>query len=202
MRLFRPALLLIAALAALPAIARAQVTRDPAKIEAGTYHTDPDHTQVMFGVNHFGFSMYYGRFALPTGTLTLEPRTPAASTLDITIPTATVSTPSDKLTGELKSADWLDAGQFPTITFHSVSVKPTGAGKADVTGNLTLHGVTKPVTLHVTLIGAGPNPFFKVYTVGFSATGSLKRSEFGVSKYVPAVGDEVTLILSGAFVKS
>lgn len=204
MRRALPAALLLATLA-VPALvqpALAQPVRDPAKIDAGAFKVDSDHTQVLFGVSHFGFSTYYGRFAGVDGSLELSPKTPAASTFDLTLPTDSVSTTSAKLDGELKSADWLDAGKFPTISFHSVSVKATGAGRADVTGDLTLHGVTKPVTLHVTLNGAGPNPVFKVYTIGFSATGNLKRSDFGVTKYLPAVGDEVTLTISAAFVKA
>ncbi len=199
MRLLPIALVLAAPLFASPAMA--QLTRDPGKIEAGTFKVDPDHTLISFSVEHFGLSTYYGRFETPTGTLTLQPKTPAASTFDITVPVATVSTPSAKLTDELKSADWLDAEKFPTMTFHSVSVKTTGTTTADVTGDLTLHGVTKPVTLHVKLHAAGPNPVFKIYTIGFDATGQLKRSDFGVTKYLPVIGDEVTLTISAAFLK-
>ncbi len=198
MRLLPVALLLSTALA-MPAMA--QLTKEPAKIEGGTFKVDSDHTQVIFGVDHLGFSIYHGRFTNVTGSLELEPKTPTASKFDISVPTDTISTPSDKLTGELKSADWLYAAKYPTVTFKSESVKPTGAGKADVTGDLTLHGVTKPVTLHVTLNGAGPNPFFKVYTIGFQATGQFKRSEFGVTKYSPAIGEDVALTISAAFIK-
>ena len=193
------ALLLLATLAAAPACA--QPTRDAAKIESGAYVVDSDHTQIMFGVSHLGFSTYYGRFSRVTGSLTLNPMTPATSTFELSIPTDSVSTTSEKLDGELKSADWLDAAKYPTMTFKSVSVKPTGADRAEVTGNLTLHGVTKPVTLNVSLNGAGTNPLFKVYNLGFQAAGSLKRSEFGVTKYVPFIGDDVTLIISAAFAK-
>ena len=193
------AAILLSTVLAGPAIA--QVTKEPAKIEGGAFKVDSDHTQVTFGVDHLGFSIYHGRFSNVTGSLELEPKSPAASKFEISLPTDSVSTTSAKLDGELKSADWLDAAQFPTVTFKSVSVKPEGAGKAAVTGDLTLHGVTKPVTLQVTLNGAGPNPFFKIYTIGFQATGHFKRSEFGVTKYAPAIGDDVTLTISAAFIK-
>jgi polyisoprenoid-binding protein YceI len=173
--------------------------RDPAKVEAGTYTLDPDHTQVEFGVMHLGFTPYYGRFSDASGKLVLSPHNPAESKLEVTIPAASISTTSDKLTGELKGADWLDAQKFPDITFRSTQVTPSGAGTAKVTGNLTLHGVTRPVTLDVKLVGSGTNPLDKHYTVGFSATGQISRSEFGVTKYVPLIGDELKLTLSGAF---
>jgi polyisoprenoid-binding protein YceI len=197
--------LLIAPLLVAPvfvASVQAEPTRDPAKVEGGAFKVDPDHTQIEFTVDHFGFSLYSGRFAQPTGLLNLAPKAPATSSFDISVPVQSVNTASDKLTGELKSPDWLDAEHFPTITFHSVSVKPTGATQADVTGDLTLHGVTKPVTLHVTLHGAGENPVFKIYTIGFQATGHIKRSDFGVTKFVPYVSDDVALTLNAAFVKS
>jgi polyisoprenoid-binding protein YceI len=197
----RRALLASLLLASLAIPALAETTKDPARIEAGTYTVDPDHTMVLFGVDHLGFSTYFGRFSGVTGSLKLEPKTPSASTFDITVPVASVSTTSAKLDGELKSNAWLDAEKFPTITFHGKSVKEIGPGKATVTGDLTLHGETHPVTLHVKLNGAGPNPFFKVYTIGFEATGTLKRSDFGVKTYLPAIGDEVTLTISAAFVK-
>ncbi len=175
------------------------VDRDPAKVEPGTYTLDPDHTQVEFGVMHLGLTPYYGRFSGASGTLVLSPRNPGESKLDVSIPTASVSTTSEKLNGELKSDDWLDAQKYPAVTFRSSKVTPSGGGNAKVAGDLTLHGVTRPVTLDVQFIGAGPNPLNKHYTVGFSATGQISRSEFGVTKYVPLIGDTVKITLSGAF---
>ncbi len=110
-----------------------------------------------------------------------------------------MTTTSAKLTDELKGDQWLDAGKYPTMTFVSTKVAPAGKDHAKVTGDLTLHGVTKPVTLDVTLVGAGANPLNKKYTVGFEATGTLKRSEFGVKTYVPLIGDELHLTIAGAF---
>jgi polyisoprenoid-binding protein YceI len=106
------------------------------------------------------------------------------------------------LTGELKSAQWFDAAKYPTITFKSTQVTPTGKDSADVTGDLTFHGATHPVTLHVKFNAAGPHPFNKKYTVGFNAEGHLKRSEFGQTTYVPMIGDDVTLIISAEFQKA
>jgi polyisoprenoid-binding protein YceI len=184
---------------ATPALAQTPPTRDPAQIQAGAYAVDPNHTQVGFRVSHMGFSNYSGGFSEVSGTLDLEPKNPAASKLSIKIPVASVATTSAKLTDELKGDQWLDAGKFPEMTFVSTKVAPSGKDKAKVTGDLTLHGVTKPVTLDVSLVGAGANPLSKKYTVGFEATGTLKRSDFGVKTYVPLIGDELHLTIAGAF---
>jgi polyisoprenoid-binding protein YceI len=181
------------------ASAQTPPTRDPAQIQAGTYAVDPGHTQVGWRVSHMGFSNYAGGFSDVSGSLTLDPKNPAASKLSVKIPVASVTTTSAKLTDELKGDQWLDAGKYPTMTFVSTKVAPAGKDHAKVTGDLTLHGVTKPVTLDVTLVGAGVNPLSKKYTVGFEATGTLKRSEFGVKTYVPLIGDELHLTIAGAF---
>jgi len=160
---------------------------------------EASHTKVLFSLNHMGFSTYYGEFSGATGSLEIDPAKLAATKLDVSVPVASVSTSNDKLNDELKSADWFDAAKFPAMTFHATGVKPTGHGTAKVTGDLTIHGVTKKVVLDAKFNAAGPNPIFKIYTVGFEVSGKIKRSDFGVSKYVPVVGDEVTLIISAAF---
>ncbi|MFH6781954.1 MULTISPECIES: YceI family protein [Methylobacterium] len=189
----------LAAGLALAAPASAQATRDPAQIQAGTYTVDPGHTQALFTVNHFGFSPYTGIFSDVSGTLELQPAKPAESRLKVTIPVKSLYAPSQHMTDSLKSDKWLDATQFPEMTFTSTKITPEGKDKAKVAGDLTLHGVTKPVILEVTLVGAGTNPINKKATVGFEAKGTLKRSEFGVKTFVPAVSDEVQLTLHGAF---
>ncbi len=174
---------------------------DPAKVEKGAYGVEPSHTRVRFSVNHFGFTTYSGDFNATAGSLNLDPAKPSDSKIDVTVSTDSVYTPSDKLTGELKSADWLDAGKYPQITFKSTKIEKTGATTAKVVGDLTLHGVTKPVTLDAKFYGAGPNPFNKKLTVGFEVSGKIKRSEFGVNKYLPMIGDEVDLSISAPFEK-
>jgi polyisoprenoid-binding protein YceI len=190
---------LLLAGASLPALA--QGSHNAAEVQAGNYAVDPNHTQVGFTLSHMGFSNYSGRLSEVTGTLTLADGDHSASKLSVSIPAKTFSTTSTKLDEELTSADWFDAKQFPAITFTSTKVTPTGADTATIAGNLTMHGVTKPITLTAKFIGTGANPMSKKVTVGFDATGTVKRSEFGVTKYVPMIGDEVTLDLHGAFEK-
>jgi polyisoprenoid-binding protein YceI len=194
--MLKPSALLLAL--ALPFPADAQPA-PPAQPPAGVYTLEPHHAQVMFGIKHLGFSTFYGAFSGASGTLKLIPGNPAYSQLDVSVPTASVTTINETLNGELRGADWLDATAFPTMTFHSTKITVTGPGTADVTGDLTLHGVTHPVTLRAKLNTPGVNPLDKAYTIGFEVSGSLKRSDFGVTKYVPLVGDDVQLIISAPF---
>lgn len=193
----------LAAVLAAPAAAQAPApaNTDPMKVQAGTYAVEPTHTRIQFAVSHMGFSTWFGDFTEASGSLTLDPKAPARDAVDVTVKTASVSTTNAKLDEELRDPTWFDAAKFPTIRFRSTKVTPTGPGRADVTGDFTLHGVTRPLTLHVTLHGSGANPMSKAYTVGFDGTGVLRRSQFGVTKYVPLVGDEVRITVSGAFEK-
>jgi len=181
--------------------ASAQTVTTPSQVQAGSYDVEPGHTQVTFSVLHFGFTNYSGVFSNVSGSLDLDTKSPSASKLSVTIPTGSAQTTSTKLDEELKSDQWFDATKFPNATFVSTKIKLVGKSDAIVSGDLTLHGVTKPETLKVHFIGAGVNPLDKKYTVGFEATGTIKRSDFGVKTYVPYVSDDVTLRIAGAFEK-
>ncbi len=172
---------------------------DPKAVQAGTYKLDPSHARVQFSVSHMGTSMWWGDFTGATGTLSIDPKAPAAAKLSVSIKTDTVTTTNAKLDGELK--EWFEADKFPTITFVTTSVKPTAPGKALVTGDLTFHGVTKPVTLDTSFMGSGVNPMNKATMIGFNAKGHIKRSDFGVTKYVGMLGDDTELTISAPFAK-
>ncbi|SMF61384.1 YceI family protein [Allosphingosinicella indica] len=195
------------ALAAMPAAAIAWQQAAPASpaataprdVQAGAYVLDKSHAKIVWGINHLGFSTYYGEFTDFDAKLSLDPANPAASTLEVTVKTASVATHNDKLDAHLKSADFFDAAKFPETRFVSTAVRPTGERSADVTGNLTLHGVTRPVTLAVTYNGAGKSPVSGQYVAGFSATATIQRTEFGIDQYAPALGDAVELKISGEF---
>lgn len=179
--------------------AAAQVMTNPAQVQSGTYHVEPEHTQVAFTVLHLGFTNYLGLFSHASGTLELDAHDPSRTKLSVTIPVDSVQTTNSRLTGELKGEQWFDAARFPTATFTSTTVHLTGQDDAIVTGNLTLHGVTKPETLRVHFIGAGINAMDGKYTAGFEATATIRRSDFGIKMYVPQVSDDVQLRMSGAF---
>jgi polyisoprenoid-binding protein YceI len=168
-------------------------------LRSGTYQTEPFHTQVVFSVSHFGLTNFYGMFAGASGTLSLDPAKLADSKLNISVDVASVSTTVPLLTEELKGHEWFDAAHFPVATFVSTAVVPTGKDTASITGNLTLHGVTKPVVLSVQLVGASVNPLSKAYSVGFEVSGTIRRGDFGIKTALPMVGDNVKLRIAGAF---
>jgi polyisoprenoid-binding protein YceI len=179
---------------------------DVSRVTAGNYATDPSHSLIGWRVNHFGFNDYFGLFGDVAGTLSLDPANPGAAKVDITIPVAKVTTASAGLTGHLLRAG-KDGGKPDFFgpapadaKFVSTSVEASGTS-AKITGDLTLNGVTKPVVLDATFSGAGTNPFNKKATVGFHATTTIKRSDFGVAYGIPVVSDEVKLDITVAFEK-
>lgn len=187
----------------------------PAVINAalpGAYMVDPDHTSVTFRANHLGLSRYTARFTKIDADLRFDPTNPSAMSVSATIDPRSLETDYSKpatvdFDAELAGPSWLHAAKFPQMTFKSTKVEPTGPNTAKVTGDLSLHGVTKPVTLDVTFNGGmAPNAMDPAGSrIGFSARGALKRSEFGMTYGVPApgsnfgVGDEVEVIIETEF---
>jgi polyisoprenoid-binding protein YceI len=177
-------------------------SHDPMTVQPGAYAVEPSHTRVQFAVTHFGFTTYWGDVAGISGDLMLDPAKPSADKVSVSIPVSSISTTNTRLDGELKSPMFLDGTAYPTITFVSTSVKRTSPTTAIIVGDLTLHGVTKPVTLDAKFNAAGGNPMSKKYTVGFDAHGHFNRSDFGVKTYVPVVSDQVDITISAAFEKA
>jgi len=177
------------------------VTTDPSELAAGDYRIDPDHVFVTFKVDHFGFSNYVGRFNKVDGTLDFDPEAPEKSTLTIVIDAASVDSRNEFIDAQLKGPALFDAENFPEIKFVATKIEPAGAERARVTGDLTLVGASGPAVLDVVLNGAGSNPLTLAETLGFSATAMIKRSDFGLSAWIPAVGDEVTLDIEAEFVR-
>lgn len=172
----------------------------PSAVPAGTYAVEPYHTQVTFSVSHMGISPFAGTFSGGSGMLTVDPAKPDAATVMVTIPTKSIQTTSAKLTEELNGADWLDTAKYPDATFKSTAVHAQATG-AMIEGMLTLHGVTKPVTLYARFFGTGANPMSKKTSVGFLGRIAIKRSDFGVAKYIPLVSDATVLVINAAFEK-
>ncbi|ATU73064.1 polyisoprenoid-binding protein [Komagataeibacter rhaeticus] len=168
-------------------------------VQPGLYRVEPAHTQIAFSLLHMGFTNYTGLFSGVSGTLRLDPAHPAASTLHVSVPVTSILTTSDRLTGELKGSAWFDTARYPTATFTATRIVPAGTDNAAIIGDLTLHGITRPVVLHARFVGAGINPLDKARTVGFEATAAINRSDFGIRTYLPMVGDETTLTIAAAF---
>ncbi len=160
---------------------------------ADPYQIDPNHTQVEFTYSHFGFSHITGHLSKAEGDFLFDAKDPTKSSIQVSIPIATISVDMPDLDKELVGSAYFDADKFPLATFQSTTVTSSAPGKLAVAGDLTIHGVTKPVTLDVTVNKIGTHPMRGVAAAGFDATATIKRSDFGVDKYVPNVGDEVTL---------
>lgn len=174
---------------------------ETARISGGSYAVDPDHSQITWTVDHMGFSPLSGMFGNMSGTLTLDPKAPDASSVEIVIPVEGLVVTSEGFGKHLASAELFDAEKFPNATFKSGKVTVDGT-KATIEGELTIRDVTKPIVLEAVFFGAGVNPMDQKENVGFTATGTLKRSDFGLGFAAPVVADEVTLNIVGAFHKA
>lgn len=178
---------------------------------AGTYQMDLGHSRLLFSVSHLGFSNYTALFTDMTGTLVFDPEAPETMQVEATIKAASLEThypdPALDFNAVLTGPDFLDAAKFPEIGFRSTKVQPTGEASAKVTGDLTLHGVTKPVELTVSYNGGWKDmPLDAGARIGFSATGAFNRSDFGIGYGVPAPGttmgvsDQVKVVIETEFI--
>lgn len=182
--------ILIAALlaAALPAMAGF-----PARATGVTYRIDPNHTVVLATWSHFGYSNPSANFGGATGTITYDAAAPEKSSVEVVLPMSGLDTFVPRLDEHLKTADFFDAAQYPQATFRSTSVKALGEGRLEVTGTLDLHGVQKPVVLEAKLNKVADGDGSRPGKIGFDATATLKRSDFGITRMIPMVADEVAL---------
>jgi polyisoprenoid-binding protein YceI len=210
----KPIIAAFAALALLGSAATAQPIPEPTGAPpAGVYKVDLPHASINFRVSHMTFSHWTARFTKFDATLTADPANPAAASVVATIDAHSLQTnyplKDINFDEQLTGPGWLEADKYPQMTFRSTKVEVTGPNTAKVTGDFTLHGVTKPVTLDVTYNGGyGRHPYDPTGSrIGFSAHGTLKRSDFGVSAGIPApgsvmgVGDDVEIIIEAEFTR-
>ncbi|MBA4808976.1 YceI family protein [Brevundimonas sp.] len=181
-------------------VAQAALTQTPSEVTAGAYDLDSSHGKITWSVNHLGFSTYTGQFVNVKAELKLDVANPSASTLTAAIPLTDVAPNDDRLKAHLQTADFFDTANHPTATFvsRSVTVDADNANEATVVGDLTLRGVTKPVTIEVEFNQAGTA--MGAYKAGFDGEATIKRSDFGINYALPAVSDEVELHIEGEFV--
>ena len=165
----------------------------PGPAAAAKYNIDGNHTQVNFTYLHGGYANLGGRLSQVTGTLEFDPEQPAKASIEVQIPMSSLSTGVPKLDSHLAGADFFETEKFPTASFASRKVTVLGKNRLSVAGDMTLHGVTRPVVVEVTIIRAGVHPMRKVPAVGFEATTTIKRSEFGISGLLQAASDDVKL---------
>ncbi len=172
---------------------------DASAAPAGTYKADPHHAYIIFSYDHMGYSRPQIRWRTWSGDLAWNPDAPEQTSVNVVIDSTTPDSGVDVYDEHLRSADFFNSAEYPQITFKSTSVTPEGPASAKVTGDLTMKGVTKPVTLDVTINRAADDSFANAYKLGFSATGVAKRSDFGVDKYAPMVSDDVALTIEAEF---
>ena len=157
-----------------------------------TYAVDSSHTFPRFSYDHIGMSKQILSFKKTSGTVVLDKEAKDAK-VDVTIDMTSVNTGFDPFNGHIQGADFLDTAQFPTATFKSTKVVFDGDKPVSIEGDLTIKGVTKPVTLTVTSFFNGPHPMLKKDAIGANASATISRTEFNAGKFAPGVGDEVTL---------
>ncbi len=196
-------LLPLLALTACASLARVvyPVNDDAFNAKPGDYQLDPSHAAVVFAVDHLGFSTYYGRFNTLEGRLSFSPKAPENSSVAITIKTASVDTNSEELDDKLRAATMFDSEVFPDARFVSTGVTVTGDNLGQLDGLLTIKDITQPVSLSVAFGGSGTNPLTGKQTVGFNAEGQIKRSDFGLTAWLPLVGDDIHLLINAEFIR-
>lgn len=160
------------------------------------YDFDPGHTQVQFGWNHLGFSHITGRFDKVGGHLLFDPADPTRSSVDVSIPIDSIDTGVAALDEHLRGPDFFDAARFPVATFKSSKVERITDDQLEVSGELSIHGISRPVVLEVTINKVGTHPMDGRAAAGFDARTTLRRSDFGIGKYVPSVSDEIAITIS------
>jgi polyisoprenoid-binding protein YceI len=179
----------------------ASATDAPNPAPSGSYAMETRHSQLLFAIPHLGITNYYGRFDRLSGSLNFASAAPEKSAVTATIDMTSIDMPSHELIGELMGAGVFNTTQFPTATFKSTSIAVTGPNSGTITGDLTLHGVTKPVTLNATFGGTTTDPFSGADDIGFHATTTVNRRDFGIGGMVwdNIVGDEVQITIEAMF---
>lgn len=195
--IFLPLLLPLAACGYL--IPWAEPGTEPAALPAGAYQLDPEHAVLLIKIDRLGFSQLVGRFDQFDASLDFDSEQPETSKLIALIDPASIDFGLPEFERDLRGPDWFDVQRYPEARFESRAIEVTGKDIGRVSGDLTLHGVTKPVTLEVTFNGAGDSLITGRYTLDFAARGRLDRSDFGLGAYAPAVGDRVALEIHAEF---
>jgi len=174
---------------------------DPVDLPAGVYHVDPPHCSITFDVDHLGYSRFTMRFDRASAQLDFTPQAPEISRVTAVIDASSLDTNVAALDRLVKGVDLLDVEHFPEIRFASKTLQRTGKNSGVMTGALTIHGETRPVSLTVTLNGGAPNPLTGDDTLGFTATGTFDRADFGLTNWYPAVGTTLHVVIQVEFVK-
>ena len=176
-------------------------TLDTKSVPSGKYILDPDHTSLLFKISHLGYSLYVGRFDAIHGTIAYDHDHPEASKVLITVDPSSIDTNNPTLEMTLIGKSYFDVAAYPQATYAASSITIKDDRHGTMNGDLTLHGVTRPVPLEVTFNGGANNTLTGKYTIGFTASAEIKRSDFGMKTLIPLVGDQVFLEINAEFAR-
>lgn len=190
------------ALSACASLVTPNVSAGSEALRSGAYRLDPHHASLVFKINHLGFSNYVGRFERFDASLDFDEADPATAMVEASIDMASLDIANDAFAATLEGPNWFDAAQFPQTLFRSTSIEATGDNTGTMTGDLTLHGVTHPVTLEVTFNGGAQDILRSAYVVGFSARGTINRDDFGVDRFDGVISDNVKIEIEAEFEKN
>jgi len=182
--------------------AHAAEISSPVSIISGDYKIDPAHTTIIFKISHIGISHYVGRFDKIEGAMNLDADDITKTDLDVTVATSSIDVNNPDLEEDLRTPNWFDVLKYPVATFRMKKIEKIGPAKAKITGDFTLKGQTHDVVLDAVLVGSSTNPMTGKPAIGFSATGSFNRSDYGMSNLEPLIGDEVDLDIEAELDKS
>lgn len=194
-------LMLAGALSGCAALLKPALETELTALRSGAYRLDPRHATVLFKVDHMGFSKFVGRFNEFDATLDFDADNIAASRLEAVIHMASVDVNNENFAATLRGPQWFDTERFPQAFFKTLRVETISGQHVDFAGELTFLGVVKPVTLRVRFNGGATNLLTYKYTIGFAASSLFKRSDFGLDKHVPMVGDDVEIEVHAEFIK-
>ena len=204
LRGFAPILILLTAGCAsvLAPLAKPTITAEASALRQGTYQLDKDHAALIFEINHLGYSTFIGRFNSFNISLEFDEASPQSARVDAVVDMTSLDVAHPEFAATLTGPDWFDAAKFPQAEFHSTGVTVTGTNTGVMTGDLILHGVTRPITLDITFNGGGRDVIRNAYIAGFSAVGSIKRSDFGVNRFSRLITDDVRVRIEAEFKKN
>lgn len=182
-------------------LVRPNVSADPVEIAGGEFALDPTHASVIFKIDHLGFSQYVGRFEVLDASLDFDAEDPTAARLEAVVDMSSLDIANDEFAAELMGDRWFDAETYSQAVFRSTGITVTGPNTGEIAGELTLKGQTAPLTLNVTFNGGAQDRLRGAYVVGFSATGEIDRTVFGVDRFSGLITDMVSLEIEAEFLR-
>ncbi len=194
-------ILLATVLSGCTSLIRPNYTQQITELRPGQYQLDKMHSYILFRIDHLGLSKIVGRFNTFNASLDFNPDNITAMALNGIIDSNSIDINNDDLESTLQEGAWFDSMRFPQITFTSQLIEPRDDGTIDITGDLTLRGITRPVVLNTTFNGGADNLITRKYTIGFSASAQIKRSAYGMDSFEAFVGDDIEIELHGEFLR-